>query len=304
MLPHWNRLKERPEATTAVQPLATAISTSYAERGDFDVSFEFTFRALTIAEAHGDLEGMARAYTSLAYYLLTMGAPRLGMLLIERTAELGREMGYPAVLARALMAIGVEKRAEEPTAGLRIGREALASAELSGVRTIIEMSQVNLLLALWISGEWDELDTTLAEAADLPAGMDVYRVAVGQWLAEARQQDVQFSASQELRPEADEVVHRAWWSHLELLERRSDGRLDDAVQAGADSVASMLAYTGLTDDFMHVWPPAVLTAIEAGDLDAAAGLGARRRRAGRAAHARARGIPAPVARAPGRGARP
>ena len=34
----------------------------------------------------------------------------------------------------------------------------------------------------------------------------------------------------------------------------------------------MLAYTGLTDDFMHVWPPAVLTAIEAGDLDAASGL--------------------------------
>ena len=236
MLPHWQRLKEHLDADDAVQPLANAISASYQERGDFALSLEYTFRALTIAEAHGDLEAMARSYTSLAYYLLTVGAPRLGMLLIERTAELGREIGDPAVLARALMAIGVEKRAEEPMEGLRIGREALTSAELSGVQTIIEMSQVNLLLALWISGEWDELDATLAEVTDPTAGMEVYRVAVGQWLAEARQQEVPFSAPQELRPEADEVVHRAWWSHLELLEKRSDNRLTDAVLAGADSV--------------------------------------------------------------------
>jgi tetratricopeptide (TPR) repeat protein len=271
MMAHWRGLKDS-NADDAVQPLASALSKSHQDRGDYALSLEFTFRALAIAEAHGDLEAMAHSYTSLAYYHLTMGAPKLAMLLIERTADLGREMGNPAVLARASMVIGAEKRAEDPVEAVRIGREALASAELSGVQTIVELSQVNLLLALWISGEWDELDTKLLEFADLPAGIEVIRVATGHWLAEARQHDVRFSASQELRPEADEVVHRAWWSHLELLEHRSNGRLSHAVAAGADSVASVLAYTGLTDDFTHLWPPAVLTAIEAGDLDAAAGL--------------------------------
>ena len=59
---------------------------------------------------------------------------------------------------------------------------------------------------------------------------------------------------------------------MDMLKAQRCGDLAAAAAHGATSVEHARAWSGIGDDFMHLWPAAVEAAIDAGDLDLARSL--------------------------------
>jgi class 3 adenylate cyclase/tetratricopeptide (TPR) repeat protein len=268
MLPHWQALSARPDAASALQLLAYGLDAAYTDRGDFRGGAEYRERLLRIAEASGDLEQMATSWTATGLYYMSTGAPRTARTLLSQTAQVARDIGSPAVLARALLNLGVDTLPEDPAEAARLGREAMAAAKLSGVAAWEHYSRLNLMLALWVSGEWDELSSLILDPADLTPDVAQIHLAIRSWLTEARDgapAAIDFEFPAQLSGEG--LAFRGWNAHIESLRLRYSGDLRRAAQTAIESVDLMVTWGGLSDDFMHLWPVATEYAIEAGMLD-------------------------------------
>jgi hypothetical protein len=134
------------------------------------------------------------------------------------------------------------------------------------------VAAANLALALWTSGEWDDLAALLVEGEDLSLDptLTPMRFALQAWLASARGSTP--PSTDTLHEVGDSLSDLSWAAHDSLLAARESGDLREAAAQGAESVRYALRWQGLGDDFMHLWPPAVEAAIQARDFDLAAEL--------------------------------
>ena len=277
MLPHWHALSSRQDADSALHPLAYGLDAAFTDRGDFRSGAEYRERLLRIAEASGDLEQMATSWTTTALYYMSTGAPRTAQTLLSHTAQVARELGSPAVLARALLNLGVDTLPREPAEAARLGREAMAAAKLSGVAGWENYSRLNLMLALWVGGEWEELGSLMLGPADVSPDVEQFHVAIRFWLSQALGDEAAASETIEsYSPRAEEGLStRAWQTHIEALRLHAGGDHRRAALAGIQSVDLLIEWGGLSDDFMHLWPAATEYTIDAGMLDEAEALLAR-----------------------------
>ena len=86
------------------------------------------------------------------------------------------------------------------------------------------------------------------------------------WLAEAlgeRLPDEGYAGA------TDVLGDLAWMADFDMLRARADGDLARAAALAEQSMEYAVAAVGLDDDFMHLWPPSVRAALEAGDHEAA-----------------------------------
>ncbi|MET0740559.1 MAG: adenylate/guanylate cyclase domain-containing protein [Candidatus Nanopelagicales bacterium] len=273
MLPHWRALATRQDADSALQLLAYGLDAAYTDRGDFSTGAEYRERLLRIAEASGDLEQMATSWTTTALYYMSTGAPRTAQTLLSHTALLARELGSPGVLARALLNLGVDTLPNDPAEAARLGREAMAAASLSGVAGWEHYSRLNLMLALWVSGEWEELSGLALDPADLSTDIAQLHVAIRCWLSAAQHDGTAaLTVDRPDRRSEEGLAFRGWHAHVEALRLHASGEHRQAALAGIESVELLMEYGGLSDDFMHIWPAATEEAIEAGMFDEAEAL--------------------------------
>ena len=91
-------------------------------------------------------------------------------------------------MSRALMNLALEELARDVDRGVALNRESLEVARKSGVVANSAVAAANLGLALWTSGEWDDLAALLVEGEDLSLDptLTPIRFALRAWLASAR----------------------------------------------------------------------------------------------------------------------
>jgi len=65
---------------------------------------------------------------------------------------------------------------------------------------------------------------------------------------------------------SDNVSDLAWLAHARMLRARAAGDLGEASALAEECLGYVLAAAGIDDDFMHLWPPMVRAALEAGDV--------------------------------------
>jgi class 3 adenylate cyclase/tetratricopeptide (TPR) repeat protein len=266
--PLWERLRDDPAATRAALDLATALLVRYG-REEYD---ERMLRVLDdqarLAEKLGDPAHLADATLAIALRYMDEGVATLATTLIEATARISREHQLPLQLARALLnqcayAVGGDaERAAE------VGREAVVAGHRTGVLLWSSASAVNLALALWVRGDWEELGSLLdggtrwAEGGDAACAVAV-DVVLANATGEAARLDLELPTPDSLPMGFDKA-----WVHFARA-----GRLvlrGDREAALAEAVTATEVYGSVYDDYLHLWALATdlatdLGAREAGD---------------------------------------
>jgi len=135
------------------------------------------------------------------------------------------------------------------------------------VATWRDYTGANLMLGLLSAGCWDELDERLG--ADQPASVvaRVVRAGVRGWLCVARGDAFKVPWQTEGAPESDDPSDRAWIAFADALQAQTEERWDAAVERGTFAVDTMFELSGISDDFVHMWPVAVDVALLTGADD-------------------------------------
>ncbi|MET0740560.1 MAG: adenylate/guanylate cyclase domain-containing protein [Candidatus Nanopelagicales bacterium] len=267
--PHWDRLQGRDDADEALLMLASCLARVSVMRGDTDASHHYHLQALSIAEARDDVDHVAATMSAIGIDFLLSGAHRVGRALLQASADLGRELDRPDLVSRALFNLATESLPRDPSEAVRIGREAMASADLAGMAMQQGYSRINLMLALWVTGDWADLDDLWLEPDDLIDDLAQIHRATRIWRDLARLGDAAVLEDAQDLGEGHDLGYQAWQHHIRMLHKRHAGQIDAAVESAAECVRINVEYNGLNDDFMHVWPAAVDTVLAADRLDLA-----------------------------------
>jgi hypothetical protein len=221
---------------------------------------------IRLAEAVDDSGALALALVRMGTYYVNTGAPITGRYVIENSASVAREHHLGERLAHALNNLATIQISRDLPAALESGREGLEAARRSGVSDQIGYSSANYVLALWVAGQLAEARSVLDTAPELVADSGFFRViaaTVEAWLADAR--GLRLPDVPEITDSTDYETALAWLGNLELMQARAERRTDAAAAIAERSIAHLLASAGIEDDFMHLWPPLVEAAIDAGD---------------------------------------
>jgi hypothetical protein len=185
----YAQLSERSSrAEEALIRLAYERSAAYADRGETDEAQPYRERHVRLAEARDSREHLANALLGLARGYSNTRAPLTALSLNEAAAGLAREHRLPVHLARALMNAATEILPRDLHKVIQTDREALASAKQCGVVGYVRFTAVNLCLALWTGGLWDELMQLIQDhaEADLEPAIALISDVIQSWVAGAR----------------------------------------------------------------------------------------------------------------------
>jgi len=196
--------------------------------------------------------------------------PTGAMALLRAAVDLGRERQLPhALIIPLINTTGFGKNRDLPIA-VEAAREALELVQQVGARDLTGGVVGNLIIALWLAGEWDEAEGLYTEHEAEIALTGLYDVvpphAVINLIRRERGQPIVVMA--EFAPENDPLTE--FWVGVE--------RGLEATSAGDDATASRLLSKGIDlalaaalidDDLMIGWPLAVELALATGDLEEA-----------------------------------
>ena len=264
----WLALDGTPGADRALIRLAGTLASAYTYRGDLDRGAFYADRRLVLAEALNDFSAIASAQVILGMRYLSLGAPVTARVIFVSSADIAREHGLATEQATALVTVAAIEMSRDLDAAITTVREALDIARRAGSGTFTAYASGNLALCLWVSGRLDELASFLTDTIDelrVPA-MRLSTTCISAWLAEARGEPIPYLTEPTL---SDSEPDRAWTGSLDLVHAVASGDLQAAAHIAADTIDPLLSSMGLEDDFMHLWPPLVLAALAAGDLDLA-----------------------------------
>ena len=261
-LPWYEELSEDPAAARV------ALALSYPMyRAQMAMSMDIRDvceRWVRLAELLGDEAAIADSYASLATYYSTTGAVSLSMVLLESSAARARDAHNPSILGRALTNLTAAFNGEDTSRAISAGRESLEVGRRQGSIPISSGAAVNLVLAYWSAGEWDDLEllvdqATFDEADRLLA--EVVRHAV----ARARGEDWTSHVADAIEPNDDDI---RIWVQLGRAARDAETLTDGAVERAVEAAERYYAKTGVYDDFVFIWEGAVEVAAAYQDVAA------------------------------------
>ena len=265
--PRWHGLDGVAGAERARFELARALRDAHVGLADIRIEIQYAGEMLILAEALDDPEALATALGALGTGYLSAGAHRGGVLLLESAAAIAREHDLPLPLVRALHNLAAFLNCRDLPIALGHAQQARDTARRAGLHTLAEATTSNMAISLWSLGrltEVAELSTQGLEATDPQA-----RIASAHLRGLARR-----------RPRRSPPPARPGHRHRRREQPRLAGhrRPDRAVAADNQAEATrlaplvlthLLAASSLEDDFFLLWPPLVLAALRAGDLDLA-----------------------------------
>jgi len=262
--PHWAALSGRGDAAVAQLALTRALTSARSRMG-LDVR-ELLETRIKLAEKVGDPGEVANCFTSLSIHYGTAGAISLARVLLEAAAEMSRTHHQPSSLARALLNLTVSRMLDDLDKAVEVGKEAVSVATETGVPIWISYSQINLIIALWTSGRWAEVDEIFRSGA-LGEHLVIVPTSVAINGAMSAARGTSWSSSW---PEAgsyvsDDSSDLAWKAFADAIDAKQRDDLESAVRLGVYANEKMYEISGTWDDLCHMWPTAVELALEAGD---------------------------------------
>jgi class 3 adenylate cyclase len=261
----WKRLEGRSDCDRAKLQLCRVMCVALSSFGDWEAMTPFADRQIVLAEALDDHPTLISGHINLGIRYLALRAPLTAQAMYESAARLGRELDVAHGLSMALNNMATMAVSRDLGLALDYGRQGIEAAHRSGVVSQVDFTRFNYLLALWVAGrlaEASELLQDLEETVADPA-IIVSLPAVEAWLADAHGLPA---------PELDSVVDsdnqsdQAWQSSYQIARAVSAGEIELAALLAEESLAPLLAVSGLDDDFLVLWPPIVQAALEAGDV--------------------------------------
>jgi len=267
--PRWEALADREGADRARLVLGRVITMARTRVGHDARDVQDT--RIRLAEKVGDQEELADAITALSVNYGISGSPTLSRVLMEASADIARRQHYPVSLSRTLSNLTVEYTMEDLPRAIGIGREAVEVATRSGVAIWNSYTRVNLLLALWTAGRWDEAVDLMDDHQAANVDINTFVTgAVRGWLSLAR--DVSWAPDERERSPRDDASDIAWIAFGDAVSSATAGDNRRALSFAAQAVETMHSLSGTWDDFVHMWPPAVRLAILVEDAPQLEGL--------------------------------
>ncbi len=214
------------------------------------------------ADRIGDESEVADSYISLALHYMVRGPHRLGRILLESAASIAREAHDSRLLARALTNLNADWTQDDAERAADLGREAFGVATGLGDHSWISSAMANALLAMLVSGEWDEAMALLRER-EIDGPNEPFGELVECHIACARGQGWQPRRALEDPLHHEDMVVR---SVVGLIHSKAAlERGDPAAALAVSSTHLAYAASGLFDDFTTIYRLATDIAWEAGD---------------------------------------
>ncbi|MGA8987767.1 ATP-binding protein, partial [Aeromicrobium sp.] len=270
MRPRWDRLLGREEANQPALLLAYGLSKAGLNLGT-DVRDVLEVRA-KLAELAGEQGDLADALLGLSIHYARYGAVTLSRVLLVAAADLARSSHHPAALSRSLLNLTVNSMLDDLDKAIGFGREAVAVAKSNGLVYWISGSEINLALALWNKGQWDEVEEIFQEhLTNLNTSWTFVATAIVGATRAARGDVPELPWAHGEAPASDDSNDIAWRLFAEGIHAR-DNDIDSAVRLAVAGTTQMYEFSGTWDDCVHMWPIAVEMAIEASDDESLARL--------------------------------
>jgi class 3 adenylate cyclase/tetratricopeptide (TPR) repeat protein len=266
--PCLDRIERLDGADVVLIDLHSSLASAFQGMGRFTEMGHHNERALLLAEKLGDMPALSGAYSGMGVRYLALGAPQTSLAMYENAVSTARACGALARLAGGLVNIASASASRDLARALDVGREAAEVGRRAGSVYQVDFARFNYLLALWTAGRLEEARALQDELTDSVAESSIAASipATGIWLAEAlgeRLPDEGYDGT------SDNVADLAWMTDFDMLRARADGDLARAAALAEESMGHAVVATSLEDDFMHLWPPSVRSALEAGDQAAA-----------------------------------
>ena len=112
-----------------------------------------------LADRLGDPIGIADAHMALGLHYSAVGPPSIARLLLRSAAGRAREAHDTMQLTRALVNLNAHLNQDDAAEGLEVGVEACKAARMTGDPLWLAYAQANRLMAEFVHGNWDEVDT-------------------------------------------------------------------------------------------------------------------------------------------------
>ncbi|HEY5134626.1 MAG TPA: adenylate/guanylate cyclase domain-containing protein [Candidatus Nanopelagicales bacterium] len=265
--PRWESLQDVPGAEPALFRLASVLGSAYWTAEIREQATPYLDRMVLLAEALDDAAGRSRAYNALAIRYSALRAPRTAADLFGLAGEVARSIDDPGTLCMALTGQAILQVSRDLQVALGLNAESLEAARRSGNRGNIEVAYLNIISAELTAGHLSAVAALLATARDLAVipGLTIALGAQQAWLNEALGLPVDAPAAEVDVP--DEPSSRAWRASHDIAWYLSRADTERAAQVARAMKDDLLAAGGLEDDFMHMWPPAVIATLAAGQLD-------------------------------------
>jgi class 3 adenylate cyclase len=269
--PRWRALDGTPGAEGSLLKLAAVLRRAHQVRAEAEQEARYAERILLLAERVDDRAALAEGLTGLGIRLSGLGAPEAAIVQYRGAAAVARELDLPGPLARALFCLCAALCGRDIEEALSAGRESLASARRSGIGTWIDYAALNYALSLWAAGRLREMSHVLEEATEksVDPGIRISMAACELWLADALGEPAPARPDMEA---TDNESDLAWLANLRMVRGLLDGDPGSAASIAEQSIGHILAYSGLDDDFVHLWPWMLDAALAAGNTDLAAKL--------------------------------
>ena len=263
-------ISDRPGAEPALLRLVAALSRATARTADWDAQARYTEQMLLLAEALGDPEALATAHIQMGLRYPAIGAPASGMASDQTAIAIVRDHDLPGPLARALVNLAAASNSRNLSAALALSSEAIEVSRRAGLNEWTHYATLNHLIALWTAGRYADVRRLLPEAYESTTDQTVLvtLVAIEGWLCDAVGAPAPDSVVV-VGDFTDDEATLAWITSNELTLARLAGDHAAAVALAATTVEHLRAASGIEDDFNTLWPPLVLAALAAGDLELA-----------------------------------
>ena len=262
--PVIDELWDVPDATPALGPLLATLARAYARLGQTAAGTEAAGRRLRLAEAHDDDGELADALLRYASALAADGMPVTYRALTEAALEIVRRERIVGGDVLALNNLAAFSAHRDPRQAVRWAREGLEVATSLGDRDNAAYLLANLMSALVLTGDWDEV-LELHPSGDSTAArlvMDVTYDALRDQVLLARGAPLPHLPPQ---PPGDDLQALSWARLAAAQRAEAAGDTRAWVDLATEAVDVQYAANSVDDDFPVFWPVAMAGALASGD---------------------------------------
>ena len=263
LIPVIDQLADVDGATTALNPLLIVLSRAQSRLGLLADANQTAQRRLVLAEAAGDEAGLADALLRYGAGLGAAGMPVTQRILTEAALDIIRReriVGGDVLALNNLAAYNVNRDLGQAVTYARDGLEVATNV---GDRANAEFLLANLMCALVLAGEWDEvleLQSAREPTRRTTLG-ELFQVLHDQVLL-ARGEPLPAPAPQS----AGDDLLVLGWAKLALAQRaEAAGDLAAWAALATEAADYQFASASIDDDFPMFWPVAMASALAVGD---------------------------------------